>query len=187
MKIYTKTGDDGKTSLFGGARVSKSSARVSTYGDVDELNSVIGWCRIVPLGEPFDSVLARMQSCLFDVGAELSNASGKDLGIALVGEEEIAELERTIDAAELELTPLRTFVLPGGSEGAARFHVARTVARRTERSIVALAAEEELRPEIVHYVNRLSDLCFVLARLANVRADIGDVPWVGRGKNAKAT
>ncbi len=182
MKIYTKTGDGGETALFGGTRVSKASARVSAYGELDELNSHIGWCRMIALGAPFDEMLARIQSCLFDIGAELANASGKELGIPLAGEADIEEMERTIDAAETELTPLRTFVLPGGSEGAARFHIARTTTRRVERSVVALALEQSVRPEIIRYLNRLSDLCFVLARLANVRAGVEDVPWIGRGK-----
>ncbi len=189
MKIYTKTGDAGETGLFGGARVSKSDPRVEAYGDVDELNSVLGVVRAEgPLGGVFDDLLATMQSRLFDVGAELANAKGKDLGIPLVTEDDVVMLEHAIDLAESELTPLRTFVLPGGSKLAASLHVARTVCRRAERRVVALSEQENaaqrdgIRPEVLRYLNRVSDLFFVLARLANHRAGVADVPWTGRGK-----
>lgn len=186
MKIYTKTGDDGTTGLFGGARVSKADARVEAYGELDELNSVLGMVRLEGLGEPFDALLGQIQSRLFDVGAELANGSGKDLGIPLVAESDIVAMEHAIDRAETELTPLKSFVLPGGCALAARLHVARTVCRRAERRVVALAHDENVhvRAELVQYLNRLSDLCFVLARLANKRASVADVPWLGRGKNS---
>jgi len=186
MKIYTKTGDGGETGLFGGARVSKASSRVEAYGEVDELNSVLG----LVLTEPFDpeitSLLAGVQSRLFDLGAELAAApdSKVSLGIPLLGEEEVSVLERAIDRAEGELQPLKTFVMPGGSRAAALLHLARTVCRRAERRLVALASDEAVRPEAVRYLNRLSDALFVLARLANHRAGIADVPWVGAGRNA---
>lgn len=195
MKIYTKTGDAGETGLFGGARVPKDDPRVEAYGDVDELNSVLGVVRaagtldapntrdaLETVGAgPFDEQLASIQSRLFDVGAELANGKGKDLGIPLVDEEDVVALERAIDRAEEELTPLRTFVLPGGSRLAAELHVARTVCRRAERRAVTLSHTSEVRPEVLRYLNRLSDLLFTLARLANHRAEIADVPWVGRG------
>jgi cob(I)alamin adenosyltransferase len=187
MKIYTKTGDAGETGLFGGARVSKDDPRVEAYGDVDELNSVLGVVRSTgalgsPLGAPFDDRLAAIQSRLFDVGAELANGKkGKDLGIPLVTEDDVVELEQTIDLADAELPALRTFVLPGGTALAAHLHVARTVCRRAERRVITLMRAEEVRPEVLRYLNRLSDLLFTLARLANARAEHADVPWIGRG------
>jgi cob(I)alamin adenosyltransferase len=187
MKIYTKTGDRGDTGLFGDARrVSKASLRVSAYGEVDELNSVIG----LILSEPFDAgisaLLTEVQSRLFDVGAELATVpdSKVSLGITLVAEPEVERLEQAIDAAEAELAPLKTFVLPGGCRASAYLHIGRTVCRRAERALVALAAEEPVRPEALRYVNRLSDALFVFARLANHRAQIADVPWVGANRNA---
>lgn len=180
MKIYTKTGDTGETGLFGGARVSKAADRVETYGEVDELNAVLGRVRLHAFGDENDVRLAAIQSQLFDLGAELASP-GKSSGIELVGPAEIEAMERAIDQAETELAPLRTFVLPGGCALAADLHVARTVCRRAERRLVALMASEPVRVELVQYLNRLSDLLFVLARLANSRAGVADVPWVGRG------
>jgi cob(I)alamin adenosyltransferase len=186
MKIYTKTGDRGDTGLFGGARISKASARVTAYGEVDELNSTLG----LVLSEPFDAgisaLLTEVQSRLFDVGAELATApdSKVALGIPLVSEPEVERLEQAIDQAETELAPLKTFVLPGGCRAAAYLHLARTVCRRAERCLVALASEEAVRPEALRYLNRLSDALFVFARLANHRANIADVPWVGAGRNS---
>lgn len=191
MKIYTKTGDGGETGLFGGERVSKASARVDAYGEIDELNSVLGVVRTNTLGavaasggEPddFDTLLATIQSRLFDLGAELANAKGKDLGIPLVDDSDVDAMERAIDAAEKEVEPQKTFILPGGSRMAADLHVARCVCRRAERRLVAFAQEAEVRPVLVRYLNRLSDLLFTLARLANARAGVVDVPWVGRRK-----
>ena len=185
MKIYTRTGDAGDTGLFGGERVSKASARVEAYGDVDELNSVLGVARCHRLGkdapDDFDALLATIASRLFDLGAEIANASGKDLGIPLVDDADVTAMERAIDRAEEEVAPLKVFVLPGGAPMAAQLHVARTVCRRAERRVVALASVTPVRGEVVRYLNRLSDLLFTLARLANHRAGVGDVPWVGRG------
>jgi cob(I)alamin adenosyltransferase len=185
MKIYTKTGDKGDTGLFGGGRVSKASARVDVYGEVDELNSVIGLARVERFDDAIDDLLARVQSRLFDLGAELATSpdSKVELGIALVSEAEVLALELAIDKAEEELAPLKTFVLPGGSAAAAHLHLARTVCRRAERKLVALADDEPVRSECIRYLNRLSDALFVLARLANHRAGIGDVPWLGAGRN----
>jgi cob(I)alamin adenosyltransferase len=182
MKIYTKTGDQGDTGLFGGGRVAKSSLRVETYGEVDELNSVIGLARTEPIDTTIDTLLARVQSALFDLGAELATppSSKVALGIPLIGEADILALEHAIDRAELELTPLKTFVLPGGSRAAAHLHLGRTVCRRAERRLVALHQAEPLRAECIRYLNRLSDALFVLARLANHRAGVADVPWEGR-------
>ena len=185
MKIYTRTGDLGDTGLFGGERISKASTRVDAYGDVDELNSVLGVVRQHRFGkdadDDFDRLLAGIQSRLFDLGAELSNAKGKDLGIPLVDDSDILAMENAIDRAEDEVAPLKVFVIPGGSPLGANLHVARTVCRRAERRVVALSGETPLRPEVVRYLNRLSDLLFTLARLANHRAGVGDVPWKGRG------
>jgi cob(I)alamin adenosyltransferase len=186
MKIYTRTGDGGDTGLFGGDRVSKASAQVEAYGEVDELNSVLGVVRLTPLGkdgpDDFDRLLGTIQSRLFDLGAELANgAKGKDLGIPLVDESDIEAMERAIDRAEEEVTPLKVFILPGGSAASAQLHVARCVCRRAERRVVHLRETTEIRGEVVRYLNRLSDLLFTLARLANHRAGVADVPWTGRG------
>ncbi len=188
MKIYTKTGDAGDTGLFGGGRVSKANARVDTYGEIDELNSVIGFVRCgcdAKLAD-VDAELARIQSELFDLGAELATSPERQskLGALRIDEEAIAALEHAIDRADGELAPLTTFVLPGGGEAAARFHLARTVCRRAERRLVALAAAEPVRGELVRYVNRLSDLLFTWARVANRRAGVEDVPWQGRARMA---
>ena len=186
MKIYTKTGDTGETGLFGGTRVSKASPRVAAYGDVDELNSVIGLARVHRIDDERDALLGAVQLDLFDLGAELAARPGRQSAAPQIGEREIARLERAIDSAEEELAPLTTFILPGGSPGAAHLHLARTVCRRAERGVVGLAADDTLRPEVIRYLNRLSDLLFVLARLANARAGVADVPWEGRKRAADA-
>jgi cob(I)alamin adenosyltransferase len=190
MKIYTRTGDGGDTGLFGGDRVSKASAQVEAYGEVDELNSVLGVVRLTRLGgteaDDFDDLLASIQSRLFDLGAELANGKkSKDLGIPLVDDGDIVAMERAIDRAEEEVTPLKVFILPGGSPMSAQLHVARCVCRRAERRVVLLRETMEVRGEVVRYLNRLSDLLFTLARLANHRAGITDVPWAGRGAQSK--
>lgn len=184
MKIYTRTGDKGETGLFGGARVSKASARVSCYGDVDELNSVIGVVRAHGVPSEIDAPLRRIQLELFDLGAELATVPGKEdkLMSPRVGEEHIAYLEATIDALEEGLPPLTTFVLPGGTVAASELHVARTVCRRGERALVALADAEPVREVLVRYLNRLSDLLFTMARRANASAGVADVPWLGRDR-----
>ncbi len=180
MKIYTKTGDAGETGLFGGTRVSKASDRVAAYGDVDERNSALGVARLAPIDEERDALLGAIQSELFELGAELAARAGKDTGVPRIGDAEVERLERAIDRAEEELPALKSFILPGGSSAAAHLHLARTVCRRAERAVVGLAQREDVRPEIVRYLNRLSDLLFVLARLANARAGVADVPWEGR-------
>lgn len=181
MKIYTKTGDRGDTGLFGGARVSKSSTRVESYGDVDELNSVLGVCRMATRGDAMDSLLEAIQGDLFTVGAELATVPGKEgaLTITLISDADVERLEHAIDDAETELAPLKTFVLPGGGPAGAYLHLARAVCRRAERHVVALASAEPVRGELVRYLNRLADLLFVLARLANHRASLPDTPWHG--------
>lgn len=185
MKIYTKTGDDGTTGLFGGARVKKASARVEAYGTCDELNAVIGVARAAKLGAFVDGVLAAVQVDLFTLGAELATVPGKEenLGMALLGAEDAVRLEHAIDEAEKDLPPLKNFVLPGGSPQAAALHLARTVARRAERAVLSLD-DAPARREVVVYLNRLSDLLFVLARRANADAGVADVPWAPRGQRA---
>jgi cob(I)alamin adenosyltransferase len=178
MKLYTKTGDDGTTGLFGGGRVPKASARVDAYGTVDEANATIGVARAAKLDPAMDAVLARVQEDMFVVGAELACVPGKEakLSMPLVGAADIERLEHAIDAAEEACAPLKSFVLPGGSPQAAALHVARTVARRAERAVLALP-DVPARSEVVIYLNRLSDLLFALARQANVVAGVADVPW----------
>jgi cob(I)alamin adenosyltransferase len=183
MKIYTKTGDAGETGLFGGARVSKASLRVETYGEVDELNSAVGWARVAASDADLDALLNQIQNDLFEVGAELGSTEDRKQKSAmpLIEEPQVEALERAIDKYEEGPPALTSFVLPGGSEGAARFHLARCVCRRAERSIVALGSQENVRGELLRYVNRLSDLLFVLARYTNHTAGVEDIPWKGQG------
>jgi cob(I)alamin adenosyltransferase len=181
MKIYTKTGDDGTTGLFGGARVKKASPRVEAYGEVDELNAALGVARATQLDEPSEEILALVQADLFTLGAEMACVPGKEakLGMALLGPSNIHRLEQAIDSAEAELTPLKTFVLPAGCREAAALHYARTVCRRAERAVLRVD-DAPARPDLVIYLNRLSDLLFVLARRANAHARVPDVPWEPR-------
>jgi cob(I)alamin adenosyltransferase len=183
VKIYTKTGDSGSTGLFGGARVDKDDARVNTYGTVDETNAAIGAARSAGLVPAIDEVLREVQSDLFTLGAELACVPGHEsrLKMALVDGADIGRLERAIDSAEEGMTPLASFVLPGGTTGAAQLHAARTTCRRAERAAVALRRASPVRDELIVYLNRLSDLLFVLARRANHEAGVPDVPWVKRG------
>lgn len=180
MKIYTRTGDDGTTGLFGGGRVSKADPRVDAYGTVDEANAALGWARAAGLPASVDAVLATAQATLFDVGAALASPAPLGATPAPGAAADVADLEAAIDALDAVLEPLKTFILPGGTEGAARLHVARTVVRRAERAVVDLAAREPVDPAVVRYLNRLSDLLFVQARAANRAAGRPDVPWVGR-------
>lgn len=187
MKLYTKTGDEGSTALFGGQRVSKSHRRVAAYGTLDEANSFIGLAAAAAdLPAHVLPVLEEVMSDLFDLGAELATPpdeeSARRLGERLdthIGEFRIAHLEEAIDRADAGLPQLKTFVLPTGTESAARLHVARTQVRRAERAVVELALDsaEGIRPEVVRYLNRVSDLLFVLARLANHENGRGDTPW----------
>jgi cob(I)alamin adenosyltransferase len=181
MKIYTKTGDAGSTGLFGGGRVSKDDSRVEAYGDVDELNACVGLARSVEMMPRIDEVLVPIQRDLFAIGALLATPDrekmAQHLAKARIDEGRIAELERAIDDAEGELEPLTAFIIPGGTPKAAALHVARTVCRRAERRVVSLQREVELPKLAVIYLNRLSDLLFTLARLANRRAGAGEVTW----------
>jgi cob(I)alamin adenosyltransferase len=181
MRIYTKTGDAGETSLFGGGRVAKDHPRVAAYGDVDELNSALGLARATPPAEFFDELLESVQRDLFAMGGHLASPDPEKVAKALekadLSPDRVIRFEQTIDRADEELPPLRAFVLPAGTPKAAALHLARTVCRRAERSVVHLAAEAPVPSLFVTYLNRLSDLLFTLARLANHRAGSGDVTW----------
>jgi cob(I)alamin adenosyltransferase len=179
MKIYTKTGDRGETGLFGGPRVKKDAPRIEAYGTVDELNSVLGIVRTTGLDSSIDELIRRIQNELFDLGAQLATPDPAAHNTFLVGSAQIAALEAAIDLHEQGLEPLKTFILPGGTPAAAYLHLARTVCRRAERRAVTLAgqATEPVSPQVVVYLNRLSDLLFVLARAVNRAAGEDDVPW----------
>lgn len=178
-KVYTKTGDEGLTSLIGGDRVSKASGKVDAYGDVDELNAVVGIARSFTEDPGIDDVLKAVQNDLFIIGAEL--ASPPDLEVPRISEDRILNLESTIDKYLLELEPLKEFILPGGSGGGAYLHFARTVARRAERKVVKLTEDEEVQRNVLVYLNRLSDLLFVMARIENKR-NTADETFVEFGK-----
>jgi cob(I)alamin adenosyltransferase len=181
MKIYTRTGDAGETGLFGGGRVAKDHPRVAAYGDVDELNSAIGVARATPPAAFFDDVFDSVQRDLFAIGGHLATPDpekvAKALAKAALAEARVSEFERLMDAADEELPPLRAFVLPAGTAKAAALHLARTVCRRAERSVVHLARTESVPSLFLVYLNRLSDLLFTLARLANHRGGAGDTTW----------
>lgn len=181
MTIYTKTGDAGDTSLFGGGRVRKHHARVAAYGDVDELNAHLGAVLACAPAAFEADLLEAVQRDLHAIGGRLASPDpekvAKALRKAVLPEDRIAALETAIDAADAELPPLAAFVLQGGTPKAAALHVARTVCRRAERSVVALSDTTEVPGEILRYLNRLSDLLFVLARLANHRAGLPDRTW----------
>lgn len=179
MTLYTRTGDAGETSLFDGTRVSKADARVDAYGHVDELNAVLGQARAAGLDAAIDGWIDRIQQDLFAVGAQLADPRARiasRVTRARLTDADVARLEQWIDASDAELPPLRRFIVPGGAPAAATLHLARTVCRRAERHIVGLGAEA-VDPVVLVYVNRLSDLLFVLARLANARAGVADREW----------
>ncbi|MBW3627987.1 MAG: cob(I)yrinic acid a,c-diamide adenosyltransferase [Gemmatimonadetes bacterium] len=185
MKIYTRTGDLGETGLFGGGRVAKDHVRVEAYGAVDELNSLLGLV-IRELGQgPSSQLVPRLrlvQGDLLSLGASLATPTAEEGGRAAASIpplplKRIGAMEEWMDAAEAELEPLREFILPGGTEAAARLHLARTVCRRAERRVVALAREARVDGAVVQYLNRLSDLLFVYARLANRQAGAQDEKW----------
>ncbi len=175
MKLYTRTGDGGETSLFGGRRTSKDDVRVAAYGDVDETNAAIGLAA-ASAEAPVGSLLRRLQSDLFVLGSELADPdlAGKSPRLGAV---DVERLERWIDEACASVEPMRQFILPGGSELASRLHLARTVSRRAERAVVTLNRQTPLGGHSVVYLNRLSDLLFALARQANAAAGVPDVPW----------
>jgi cob(I)alamin adenosyltransferase len=179
VKIYTKTGDRGETSLFAGGRVRKDSPRVEAYGTVDELNACLGMiCAQLPDGEVLEC-LRRIQIELFDLGADLATpvAAVTRKDIPRAREEQTLRLEEWIDRYEEELPPLTRFILPSGSLAGATLHFARTVCRRAERQVVTLEQTEQVNPELIRYLNRLSDLLFVLARLVNQQSQIPETTW----------
>jgi len=180
MKIYTKTGDAGETSLFGGGRVAKSHPRVAAYGDVDELNASIGRAvSNLKMEDSLRSQLERIQKTLFGVGGEVATPGekGREKLRDLVTDAEVEALETSLDAMEVDLPPLRSFILPGGSPAGSALHVARTVCRRAERSVVELSRTESVRGEVLRYLNRLSDWLFVAARHVNFREGHTETPW----------
>ena len=183
MRIYTRTGDAGDTGLFGGGRVPKNHPRVEAYGDVDELNAAIGFARAIEQMPRIDEVLVPIQRDLFAIGALLATPDREKmhqhLEKARVDEDRIGQLERAIDDGDRELEPLRSFIVPGGTPKAAALHVARTVCRRAERRVVSLTESgiDEIPQVVVIYLNRLSDLLFTLARVANKRSGAGEVTW----------
>ncbi len=181
MKIYTRTGDQGDTGLFGGGRVPKDHPRVVAYGDVDELNSILGVVRATEPTEFSDSLLEAIQRDLFSIGGQLAAPDPKPVARALAKAElpahRVAALEQVIDEVDTELPGLKAFVLPAGTPKAAALHYARTVCRRAERSVVHLARDSQVPSLFIVYLNRLSDLLFTLARLANHRGGIGDSTW----------
>jgi len=178
MKIYTKTGDAGETSLFGGTRVSKADPRVAAYGDVDELNAQIGVARASATDTDIAAELLQLQRDLFALGAQLADPNQKiasNVSKAVLRDADVLRLEQLIDRLESELSPLRHFILAGGNACGAALHVARAVCRRAERGIVAL--DPAVDPVLLKYINRLSDLLFVLARTANQRGGAVETPW----------
>lgn len=188
MKIYTKTGDAGETALFGGPRVRKSDRRVDAYGEVDELNAAIGAVRAGLEDPEIERQLSLVQEELFTIGADLATPHDARARSALpeVDPAWVERLERALDAWEAELPPLSTFVLPTGTRTAAGLHLARCVCRRAERRVVTLAAEVEVAPVTLAYLNRLSDLLFVAARVANHRARRPETPWKPSRRAGKA-
>jgi cob(I)alamin adenosyltransferase len=168
-KIYTRTGDDGTTGLIGGKRVSKDSSRIEASGCVDELNAVLGAARSCRLPERVDRSLDGVQNCLSTIGTELADPEGAEHADRQIRDEDVRALEEEIDSYADDLTALRQFILPGGTNAGAALHLARAVARRAERRCVTLLRLEIINPRIVRYLNRLSDLCFVLARFVNER------------------
>jgi cob(I)alamin adenosyltransferase len=209
MNLYTRTGDDGSTGLFGGQRVAKHHPRVAAYGDVDELNAVIGWVcaglndpshpdhsnqskpgqsaappRVDPPAiQRIAAILTTLQSRLFDLGADLATPpnSKHESKVQRISAADVTESERWIDEIDGGNAPITTFVLPGGTELASRLHIARTVCRRAERAMVALNESSEVNPQAIIFINRISDLLFAMARRANKEAGVADVPWHPRG------
>ncbi len=184
MKIYTRGGDGGSTGLFGGARVRKDDPRVEAYGSVDELNACLGMARAFDPCDVVETILNRLQTELFTLGAELSCQPGhaRRLRMPLIGPSHVTALEQDIDACQARLPELTTFVLPTGSRAGSTLHLARTICRRAERRTLSLGSEagatgEELRADIVTYLNRLSDLLFVLARYQNHEDETPETPW----------
>lgn len=178
MKIYTRTGDSGSTGLFGGPRVAKDDARIEAYGTIDELNALLGTARAAGLGAPVDRWVEQVQSELFSIGAELATPDPDAHHVRLIAPSHIRTLEGWIDEAEAQLPELRQFILPDGTAAATHVHTARAVCRRAERRLVTLMRHEtKISDAPLIYLNRLSDLLFVLARLVNHQAGAPETPW----------
>jgi cob(I)alamin adenosyltransferase len=180
MKIYTKSGDQGETGLFGGKRVSKGSLRIDSYGTIDELNSFIGVAIVETKNEEIIKLLQKLQNQLFEVGSDLASPDddkAEKFNILRIPEKYYEDIEKQIDYFDDQLEPLRNFILPGGSKGAAYLHVCRTIARRAERLITLLSVTEKVNGNIIIFLNRLSDLFFVLARFENMKSAIKDIKW----------
>ncbi|MDP8241256.1 MAG: cob(I)yrinic acid a,c-diamide adenosyltransferase [Candidatus Hatepunaea meridiana] len=178
MKIYTKAGDSGKTSLYTGGKVDKDSKRINAYGTIDELNSFFGWVRAHGLPEDQDKLLHKVQNDLFKIGSDLAaseDKAGKGRKIIRLSENAERFLEDAIDKMDTELPPLRDFIIPGGVPPAVALHVVRSICRRAERDIVALAKSESVNPQVLKYINRLSDMLFVMARYMNMKMGLADV------------
>lgn len=181
MKIYTKTGDQGTTSLFGGKRVSKSDLRIDSYGTVDELNSYIGLLRDQEVNKKRKIVLVEIQDRLFTIGSILATEPGnKKVKIPALVESDITFLEKQIDEMDLQLSPMKSFVLPGGHVSVSFGHVARTVCRRTERLVITLDQQEKVDELVIKYINRLSDYLFVLCRMMTQELGAEETPWKPR-------
>lgn len=181
MKIYTKTGDNGETGLFGGKRVKKSDKRISAYGTIDELNAHLGLAKEFITSEEIKSLIEKLQNLLFNCGADLATPLEEisiKISIPRIDEKDIEFVEKNIDYFESKLEPLKNFILPGGSKGAALLHLCRTVCRRAEREIVALEECEVINHKIVIFANRISDLLFVLSRIENKTVGIPDLKWL---------
>lgn len=178
MKIYTKTGDAGTTSLFGGERVLKSHYRIDAYGTVDELNSFIGLLRDQPVNQSRGDVLIEIQNKLFTIGAILATEPGNQkVKVPQLADADVQVLEKAIDIMDANLPPIRNFVLPGGHQSVSFGHVARTVCRRAERLIIGLDTQEKVQPLVIQYMNRLSDYLFVLCRQMAADLNIQETPW----------
>jgi cob(I)alamin adenosyltransferase len=183
MKLYTRTGDDGTTGLFGGERLGKDAPRVAAYGAVDEANAALGMARAYVDDVDLDTLLADIQRTLFDVGADLAtpvSAAAQRSTLHLIDADDVATLERHIDAFDADLEPLRQFIIPGGHAASAALHLARAVTRRAERDVVTLSQGDAVNVEVVRYLNRLSDLLFVLARHVNAQHGVSETRWLVR-------
>jgi cob(I)alamin adenosyltransferase len=179
MKIYTRTGDDGTTGLIGGSRIQKSDPRLECYGTVDELNAILGVAAIALDGDLLQYV-REIQNDLFVIGSQLATPDFNSPTLPALDDQHVTRLEMQIDAADAALPPLRNFILPGGTEAAARLHFARTVCRRAERLLVEFAGNRPVPPVLLTYLNRLSDWLFIHARLANHHAGVADIVWNAR-------
>ncbi len=182
MKIYTRTGDGGTTGLLGGGRVAKDDPRIATLGAVDELNASLGVARTAGLPDPLETIVARLQGQLFQLGAELATpkvdqAPRNGRAANTLGETDVTELERDIDVCEKCISPLKAIILPGGTPAAAQLHLARAICRRAERDLASLAQRAPVSDILLKYLNRTSDLLFVLARAANGAAGVTEIEW----------